>query len=450
MKKSKNIKQNNALILFTRVPVPGQTKTRMMPYYTPEQCAEFHCYCVKDIVKAAVNVDAEIIVSYTGGKSDVLKTIISDAACYCEQVGDDLGERMYDAIEKAFGMGYEKVVLVGTDVPELRAETIDSAFETLDSKDLVIGPTEDGGYYLIGMKTACKAAFNVKKYSTTSVFEETVKSIEEDGKSIAVVDTYTDIDEPDDLLGFRQRMRSDVRLRHSNTAKYVADNTKVSIIIPTYNEESMAERMRLQLLELRDDAEIIFVDGGSTDRTLEIIGDEFKAISAEKCRGKQMNIGAQAAGGDVLFFLHCDSELPSKALAEIRRCIARYPYGCFGVKYESRNFFMWTNKLISNHRAWSRGLPFGDQGIFIDRDLFFKVGMFPEQPVMEDYEFSLNMRKAGYRPGATAKRIVASDRRYEKGTKGILKTEFLMWNLRRKYRKGNSAEEIAEKYGDIR
>ena len=103
-----------------------------------------------------------------------------------------------------------------------------------------------------------------------------------------------------------------------------------------------------------------------------------------------MNAGAVQSKGDILFFLHCDSILPDDFENEIRHCMSRHNLGCFGVKYKAGNLFMLTNRLISNHRAAVRGIPFGDQGIFIDRELFFEAGMFPEIPIMEDYEFSIS------------------------------------------------------------
>ena len=111
---------------------------------------------------------------------------------------------------------------------------------------------------------------------------------------------------------------------------------------------------------------------------------------------------------------------------------------------------MLTNRIISNHRALMRGLPFGDQGIFIDRKLFFSMGMFPEFPVMEDYELSLRLRKNGIKPVMTRSRITTSARRYGKGTFSIVTTEFRMWNLRRLYRKGVSPVKLAEMYRDKR
>ena len=132
-------------------------------------------------------------------------------------------------------------------------------------------------------------------------------------------------------------------------------------------------------------------------------------------------------------------------------------WGCFGVKFPSRNIFMITNRIISNHGARFRWLPYGDQGIFIDRDLFFEMGMFPEIPIMEDYEFSLKLKRYGFRPGMASRRITTSTRRYIRPGHGlvretcdILRTELNMWRLRSMFRRGKSPEEIIKLYKDIR
>ena len=163
-----------------------------------------------------------------------------------------------------------------------------------------------------------------------------------------------------------------------------------------------------------------------------------------------MNTGAINSSGDVLFFLHCDSILPDNFISEIKDCMRKKLFGCFGVKFDSSNFFMLTNRIISNNRAVLRGLAFGDQGMFIDRKLFFEAGMFPEIPVMEDYEFSLKLKRMGYRPVMARRRILTSSRRYGKGTVSIVKTELLMWHLRMLYRRGADPGRLKEMYKDIR
>ena len=111
---------------------------------------------------------------------------------------------------------------------------------------------------------------------------------------------------------------------------------------------------------------------------------------------------------------------------------------------------MLTNRIVSNFRASLGGLPFGDQGIFIERQLFLDAGMFPEIPVMEDYEFSLKMKKRGFRPAMARSRILTSSRRYGKGTLSIIKTEMLMFYLRILYGMGEDPSRLKQRYKDIR
>ena len=225
---------------------------------------------------------------------------------------------------------------------------------------------------------------------------------------------------------------------------------KISVIVPTYNEELTIEKLLKTVEPLSGNCELLFVDGGSTDRTLEIIGQRYPVIHSEKGRAKQMNAGAKNSTGDVLFFLHCDSEIPSTALEEISEVMSKFRVGCFGIAFHSRNFFMWACRWISNHRAKIRRIIFGDQGLFIERDLFFKLGMFPDIPIMEDYQFSLDLKKTGIRTGMTRNRIYTSDRRFEGSTMKKIRVVLKMSHLRAAYRKGIDIEKISEQYADIR
>lgn len=225
---------------------------------------------------------------------------------------------------------------------------------------------------------------------------------------------------------------------------------KISIIIPVYNEESTIEKLLSTLEPLDKRCEVIFVDGGSKDRTLELIPDKYVVLQAEKGRAKQMNYGAKHSNGDILFFLHCDSEVPPTAIEEIEKVIEKHQAGCFGIAFHSWNFFMFTCRVISNHRIKDRKVMFGDQGIFVERELFFEVGMFPEIPILEDYQFSLTLKEKGVKLGMTKHRIYTSDRRFKGNTIEKLRLMWKMNRIRAMYRNGISPEEISRLYADVR
>lgn len=224
---------------------------------------------------------------------------------------------------------------------------------------------------------------------------------------------------------------------------------KISIIIPIYNEEATIKNTQAQLKTLSRDIEVIFVDGGSTDNTTNMIIDPFKLVKSEKGRANQMNKGALESSGEVLFFMHCDSVLPRNADKEIEEVMKNYQAGYFGIKFDTNNLLMKCCQWMSNLRA-KNGIVFGDQGIFLKRELFFELGMFPKLPIMEDYQFSLNARAKEISFGRTKSRIITSDRRFSGSNFHRLKIMYKMNALRAKYRNGIDIELISKEYRDIR
>ena len=448
-----------AIIFFTRAPIAGRTKTRMQPYLSPDECAALHKSMIEDIYKECVKIQADIFVYYTPleGLGRLYK-LIGKESTYRLQKGADLGEKMYDAIAEVLDFGYESCILIGSDIAELRKEHLNTAFDKLEYADVVFGKTVDGGYYLVGMKRAVKEVFEVEKYGNSDVFANTLKRLSNLGLKVAYTKTLYDIDTKDDLALHRQRLRKYAsrrskyykELKKRNLGKFALDKLKISIIIPVYNEEKTIVNLQSKLESLYEKCEIIFVDGGSTDATLSLIDKKYKLFSSEKGRANQMNKGALESSGDVLLFLHSDSTLPKNALRQIKKVMKDYEAGCFGISFNTRSILMKICALMSNYRVGIGHIMFGDQGIFIDRTVFFNIGMFPSLPIMEDYQLSLTLKSKKIKTAMTKSHITTSDRRFTGNSIDKLKLMLKMHRLRSMYRKGVDIEKIASLYKDKR
>ena len=223
---------------------------------------------------------------------------------------------------------------------------------------------------------------------------------------------------------------------------------KITIVLPVYNESKTIDAMLSQLESLPGDWEILFADGGSSDDTREKIGNRYRVLKSPKGRANQMNCGAANASSDMLWFVHCDSKIPADAHAQISQAVAEgKQWGCFHIGFDYNGPFMGCNTYFSNRRA-KKGIAFGDQGIWVKKELFCSMGGFPDLPIMEDYEFSLRMKAANIPICQLPGRIITSGRRYEK--RFPLLTMWQMYHLRCLYRKGMDIQEIARRYKDIR
>ena len=190
----------NALICFTRVPRPGVTKTRLLPVLTPEQCAGLHWAFLRDLAQVYQSVDAHLFVAYTADENwEALKPVFPTARDFFPQEGADLGEKMFNAIARVLGLGYEAVVLTGADLPLLEPRHLLGGFAALENADLAMGPTSDGGYYLIGMKQPRREVFAISGYGGSSVYERTVAAAKNAGLSVVAAPVCDDVDTPEDL-----------------------------------------------------------------------------------------------------------------------------------------------------------------------------------------------------------------------------------------------------------
>lgn len=205
-----------AIICFTRVPKAGQTKTRLMSYLSGEQCAELHWAFLRDLSEIYTAMDADLFVAHTPDPDwEKLKNVFPNAYFF-PQEGADLGAKMNHALNLALSMGYEKCILTGSDLPMMTAAHLLSGFDSLGNADVTLGPTSDGGYYLVGVKEAGPFLFENQTYGYGNVFENTIAAIHAAGKSFCPALPCDDVDTPEDLKKLLKTLKSD-----SHTAAYL-------------------------------------------------------------------------------------------------------------------------------------------------------------------------------------------------------------------------------------
>ena len=192
---------------------------------------------------------------------------------------------------------------------------------------------------------------------------------------------------------------------------------QISVIVPVFNEASSIRPFLSNLRERTAGAEIIVVDGASTDATDQLAQELCDQVirTSERSRAKQMNAGAAAARGDIFWFLHADAEVPLESLNEIGR-IMRNPEvsgGFFRIRLPAAPAVYRLTDGFAHHAGLLLRMRCGDHGIFCRRTAFVEAGGFPDVPLMEDVEFFRRLRRCG-RLAHSNKRIRASPRRYEK------------------------------------
>jgi rSAM/selenodomain-associated transferase 2 len=223
----------------------------------------------------------------------------------------------------------------------------------------------------------------------------------------------------------------------------------ISVIIPTYNESETIRDTVESLRVWSDILEVIVVDGGSSDGTVRLVEPPARLIQAPRGRASQMNEGARLASAEVLLFLHSDTRLPGNFLQQLEHALSDSEVvgGAFKVKFDHPGLFFYLASLGSNLRAAASGIYFGDQAIFARRDVFHRIGGFPLIELMEDWEFSLSMRRVGKTqllPGP----VTTSARRWL--IHGKWRTAWLMHKIKTLYLLGASPQDLKKMYSDRR
>ena len=433
------------LIIFTRYPEAGTAKTRMIPELGAKGAAELqrqmteHILTRVDKLRKLKQLTAEV--RYEGGDEKRMKKWLGPGFSYCHQGSGDIGRRMERALMAAFEQGCETVVIIGSDIPDITTDIMQKAFEALKQNDLVLGPADDGGYYLIGVH--CKTfrhwnpqIFKDISWGTDRVLPQTLNIVHKQGLQYNLLRTLRDVDRPEDLSVWYQA----ADLEPPSSASKL-----ISVIIPTLNEANAIEATISNLKNCRQ-TEIIIVDGGSQDQTVAIarsMGASVLASAASKAT--QMNAGAAEALGDILLFLHADTCLPENFETCVPAALARDEVcaGAFSLGIDSDAVGLRFIERVANWRSRFFQMPYGDQALFVSRNLFHEIGGYPEYPIMEDFELVRRLKQKG-KIVILQESVQTSARRWLNF--GILKTWLLNQTIVLAYYLGISPQRLSRWY----
>ncbi len=415
---------NCRLLIFCRFPEAGKAKTRLIPALGAEKAAQLHRRMTEYIVGVARSFRNEF------GKKNILVTVYCTGAPlkdfrawlghdlhYRSQPSGTIGQRMQRAIETVTreNEATGATIIIGTDIPGLTADIISRAREGLNKNDVVLGPAADGGYYLIGMKSAHQDLFKEIDWGTEQVFEQTRKKVKGLDLRLAELPILSDVDRPNDL---------DMIRSNSHYKDIFDSNAVISVIIPTLNEAPVLGAT-LKQINRAENIEVIVVDGGSHDNSREIaLKSGATILKVSQGRAAQLNRGASVAQGQILLFLHADTILPAGYANMIIHALDNPATvaGAFRFKTNDSRLPMRVVEWVANFRSTKLKYPYGDQGLFMKKRMFEEVGGFATMPIMEDLELVHRLRCRG-RIITLPREAITSARRWQR--LGIFRTTMI-------------------------
>lgn len=398
------------ICVFAKPPVPGKVKTRLAARVGDTHAA--------NLARAFLADTWEIVSSATWARAALATTEgaasdfgLPEHTNIWLQGEGNLGERLERIIQRGLTEA-EFVIAIGADTPGLPERLLSKARDELRRADAVLGPSDDGGFYLVGLKRCSQGLFDDLPWSEATTFSATLARLERRGMVVRILESWFDVDELADLNRLRAAIERDslqapatrrlLTARERVREPVVAPTPRVTVVVPVLNEEARIGEHLDALGAIDDDLhEIIVVDGDSTDRTADVARARGGAtvLSARRGRASQMNAGAEIATGDVLLFLHADVYLPPDAVHWIATALAdpAVVAGAFRTWTVVEGRRSWLGPLLhlADLRSRYSSLPYGDQALFVRAEVFRRLGGFRNQPLMEDIELSRRLRDVG-------------------------------------------------------
>jgi glycosyltransferase A (GT-A) superfamily protein (DUF2064 family) len=410
MTHEKECSSSLALILFTKAPTPGFVKTRFISQgrgLSKEQASSLYLCLLQDTLAAAADLARKrvfsLIVSFAPKKEKrLIQRIVApyfENADYVPQVASSVTQNVRNAFDYAFDRGYEAVSLIPGDHPDLNCNLLAQSFDRLSDHphetfpSAVLGPTCDGGAYLLGFNRKGFSRIRFSLEDTFMVCASIVKSARDQEIRYTILDNRSDIDDWEDIKRFLRK----AEYTHTKTYSFLqklpshvhnSGMRNLSIIIPTLNEERTIDDALTSLESQTDqDFETILVDGDSADLTIyRALGRVDKIVLVNQpSRKAQENIGAVGARGNTLLFLHADMKLPSTIVGDIKASLEDPMVigGSSPITFDGTGFKYRFLDALRDCGSRSLHIHGISSAFFVRSSMFFAAGGFREE-VMEE------------------------------------------------------------------
>jgi uncharacterized protein len=444
------------ICVFAKPPEPGNAKTRLVPAMGEHGAAALAEAFLQDTWMAVAPLPwaRAVIASTAPFRPSGLEGL---PEIWLQGEGD-LGARLERIFRRALSES-DCAFALGADSPGLPPRLLEQARDTMREADAVIGPCEDGGFYLLGLRRCPAGLLAEIRWSESDTFEQVRARLQQGGLRVSILDPWFDVDRPEDLEKLRKKIvsgeiQAEATRKTLDRFSFAETNAtlKVSVILPVLNERESLPRAIASLESEPWVYEIIVVDAGSTDGTREWLRQQKHVVVIESAPGKglQINAGAQKASAEILLLLHADSLPPPDAGEQIQKILraGKNAGGCFCVRFQETR--PWSLKLVSAGINWRTRLArtgTGDQAIFVRKEPFARAGGCPDWPLFEDVELVRRIKKQGGF-GVVRSAVTISPRRYLRN--GIVKTACLIYALRLAFWFGVSPFKLKAWFSDVR
>ncbi len=422
------------LVVMAKAPRPGRVKTRLAATVGDDAAARVAAASLLDTWSAVASAPGiEPQLALAGDAADLPRSLVGRAWIVTQGDGD-LGARM----TRHLAAGCRErgaCLMVGADAPGVPAAALERARAALETHDAVLGPAEDGGFWLIGLRgPVADGLLDELPWSAPDTCARTLGRLRERGYRVALASTWFDVDEASDLsrlcllhrLGVVAAPRVaaaavGLTLPEPSPARPPADlreAPEVSVVLPVLDEIARLPGQLVSLLGHPGLDEVIVADGGSRDGTRELAAafPGVRLVDSPPGRARQMNAGAALARAETLLFLHADVGLPHDAVQHIRAALV--DPGVVGGAFKTHTvpdggrWHLGRLLRLADGRSRYTRHPYGDQAPFVRAAAFRALGGYPDQPLMEDVEFSRRLVRRG-RVARCSAEVRVSGRRFQ-------------------------------------